>query len=130
MVFRLRNSIHEETLKIIGVLDRSGSISVFQAAIPQRDQARLAGAAERLGGFDVWGIHEIEGEASSIDIGQYVERLLPLASSALTALMEAAKVERLGPSTVEVLGPPEDWAEFIPHVRLLAGIDSGVISPT
>lgn len=108
MVFRLRNSIHEETLKIIGVLDRSGSISVFQAAIPQRDQARLAGAAERLGGFDVWGIHEIEGEASSIDIGQYVERLLPLASSALTALMEAAKVERLGPSTVEVLGPPKN----------------------
>lgn len=128
MVFRLRNSIHEETLKLIGILDSRGSITVFHAAIPQHDQLRLASAAERLGGFDAWGIHEIEGGALSIELGQYVERLLPLASSALTKLMEAAKVERLSPSTVEIFAPPEDWADVIPHVRLLAGIESGLIS--
>lgn len=123
MIFPLRNSIHEETFKPIIVPDRFDSIRNFHIAIPQDDKDKISDIVKRRGGFARWGIHEIGKNALSIELGQYIERLLPLAAIALTKLMEVTKVERIGFNRGESVKRNEDHVRMIPHVRLLAGIE-------
>lgn len=122
VIYLLRNSIHEEPLKLIGRLSEGGHITRYQAAVPAEQRAALLDIISRRGGGAAWGIEELNPELLSIDLHAYVEQILRTATTELNTLFRMIEVERYGLQSLPQYGPPESIALDLPEFRLLGGL--------
>lgn len=126
VIFLLRNTVHEETLTIVGIVGSSERIESYQAAVPQSQRDALLACATRLGGAAAWGLHTVGDEALAIDLATYTEQATRRCLVALNALMAAVAVERLGAEREQrrTFGPPEQVARKLPLFLELAGLQA------
>lgn len=122
VVSRLRNLLHEEPLKVFGVLGSGYKVAEYRAAIPDADRAELLAGVAQLGGVQRWGLGDIQAEFLSLDLGRYVEAGLPAAISGLNVLMRLTEVEKFGIEAEPPFEPDRELAEVTDRLRLLGGV--------
>ncbi len=120
-LFILRNLIHEEPMGLVGIVGVADHFTACRAAVPTSEKRTFSRAIQVLGGPDAWGIDRMDNGVWTLDVGRYVEVLVPLAVEALNTLMKLVKVERLGGSgrPQPVVLPVHDAA----RLRLLGGLE-------
>jgi hypothetical protein len=122
MLFLLRNTVHGETLRVVGLMGSAWEIAEYHASIPQAQRDEIVAIAKRRGGVDAWGVAQIDAEHFACDLGAYTEKLLPLATHALDALMKVVDVERCGTNGEDLRADLRSWKDRIPDMRLLFGL--------
>ncbi|HEX5127252.1 MAG TPA: hypothetical protein VFW00_10975 [Rhodocyclaceae bacterium] len=122
LVFLLRNTIHEETLKPIGVIGRNDRIEQYDAAIPTEVRNDLLNCVAALGGERFWGLTALGSDFIAIDIPIFTERALTDGVRVLNQLLAAIRVERFGLNPLSTYDAPEDIATDAPWFLELAGL--------
>jgi len=124
LLYVLRNLIHEEPLKIVGMLSPSGNLVEYHAAISRQARDRLASSIGRLGGADALGFGYLGEDGLSLDLHKYIETMLPRLASILNKLMQTARLENFGAIGELEWGAPRDpiW-DSLERFRGLGGIE-------
>jgi hypothetical protein len=118
-LFILRNLCHGEPMSLVGVVGTSDRFTGFRAAVPLPEHEAFARAINTLGGADAWSILLLEEGVWTLDLGRYVETMLPRAVEALNSLMRLTEVERFGLSLEAELSTN---AEETARLLLLGGV--------
>jgi hypothetical protein len=126
LVFLLRNWVHAEglsSLPVVGDPHRLDRVE-HQLLLPQADTGLLMDAIRRLGGPAGWGVRQIAKASYTMDLGSYVEAILPRALAAMGEIMDLTSVETLPGATTARSARGQDARESMAaeRVRLLSGL--------
>lgn len=124
LVAGLRNYIHEEELQ--GAMhSKNGKPAPVLLHVPEDKASEIKEIAERVTNGD-WVIDASYPEATFLEIGEFVERVTPMAMQAIEDLMQSidiTKIPNYDPSNLQKT-PPQDWPseEEIAILRKLLGV--------
>jgi hypothetical protein len=101
LVFLLRNWVHGEGLSSVPVIEDPYGLDHVEhhLLLPPEDTRQLVDAMTRLGGLQSWGVRPLDGKLQLMDIGVFVETILPRAVAAMGAIMTLTPVESLRGAT-------------------------------
>ncbi|MFT3693846.1 MAG: hypothetical protein QM831_11935 [Kofleriaceae bacterium] len=123
LIFLLRNWIHAEGLSSVGVLRDPSDRIDHRLLLPPDDTPTLLLAFDRLGGRDAWELEQVDASVYLIDIGTFVERVLPCVLKAMEELMSLTPVESLKGANSFIRRPLDArMKDAIPRIRLLSGL--------
>lgn len=113
----LRNVLHEEPFKVVGLVDEGGDLLAFQAGLSPKEREHIEVALQRTGGADSWGFYEVGDGAFTIDLHRFTERMLTEATEVIRFIVRTTEVERMGPArpipaAPRTPGRPRDIADF------------------
>lgn len=124
LVAGLRNYIHEERLQ--GAMhSKNGEPAPTLLRVPEDKANEIKEITERVTDGD-WIVDASRPYATFVEIGEFVERVTPMAMQAIEGIMQAIDVTRVpnyDSSKIQV-APPQDWPskEEIALLRKLLGI--------
>jgi hypothetical protein len=101
--------------------------------LPPEETQLLVDSMKRLGGLESWGVRPLDGKLQLMDIGVFVETILPRAATAMGAIMKLTPVETLPGAVVSKRSPEtaskakrEHEARIkgaLPRIRILSGVE-------
>jgi hypothetical protein len=106
----LRNSIHGEALRPLGLRSGPGRRDATLVGLPTVDAQRLVAAMDALGGRDSFGVRELMPGRVHADPGELVDEVFRRTADLLDRLMARTPVERIATGEVSepLLVPPDD----------------------
>jgi hypothetical protein len=109
----LRNTVHDVAMHGTGVQESFGGRRVLMG-LPKAKQQELVNAISAIGGSSAWGIEVVRSGEFHADPGLLLERLLPLITNLLNALMEET-VDAIPGVTLSGAhsGPPQNGSGLV-----------------